>query len=274
MASASARGPTADGRLKPDLVCPGWNVRSARAGGSFTVPQCTAAGAVVEQSGTSMAAPACAGAAALARQYLAGPAGRAAGAPPAPSAALVKAVLLHGGRPAHVELPDGAGYAAPPAVLPDLAQGFGRLDLASVLPLGPQGAAWPFNLSVWDREPAVDGGTWARCLRIEAASAGAGPPLRATLVWTDPPAAPGAARALINDLDLLVTGPAPGGGRRAWHGNGMTQKDEALGERPLPDRLNNCEQVRGWAGSARGGAGPPGPSESGRASRVRRSRAR
>jgi len=35
------------------------------------------------------------------------------------------------------------------------------------------------------------------------------PSLRATLVWTDPPGSPSAARALVNDLDLLVR--APGG---------------------------------------------------------------
>lgn len=59
-------------------------------------------------------------------------------------------------------------------------------------------------------------------------SQGAG--LFVTLVWTDPPALPGASRALVNDLDLLVIGPDGA----ITYGNGGSQ----------PDRLNNVEGIR------------------------------
>ena len=63
IASFSSRGPTADGRVKPDIVFPGVNIVAARASG-------TALGAPVNEnytaaSGTSMATPLAAGSAAL-----------------------------------------------------------------------------------------------------------------------------------------------------------------------------------------------------------------
>ena len=59
LASFSSRGPTVDGRTKPDISAPGVSVRAAQAG--------TTSGYVTE-SGTSMATPYVAGAAVLARQ--------------------------------------------------------------------------------------------------------------------------------------------------------------------------------------------------------------
>jgi subtilisin family serine protease len=50
----SSRGPTADGRLKPDLVAPGERILSCRSG---TGRRTTEDSLFVEQSGTSMAAP-------------------------------------------------------------------------------------------------------------------------------------------------------------------------------------------------------------------------
>lgn len=54
LSSYSSRGPTSDGRIKPDLVAPGESISAARVGGGYT-----------EKSGTSMASPFAAGVAAL-----------------------------------------------------------------------------------------------------------------------------------------------------------------------------------------------------------------
>ena len=50
-----------------------------------------------------------------------------------------------------------------------------------------------------------------------------------TLVWTDPPADPSVARALVNDLDLTVNADSLNG--YSLHGNGAK------------DYVNNVEQV-------------------------------
>ena len=53
--------------------------------------------------------------------------------------------------------------------------------------------------------------------------------MQVTLVWTDPPADPSAARALVNDLDLTVNADSLNG--NGLHGNGAK------------DYVNNAEQV-------------------------------
>lgn len=53
----SSRGPTADGRLKPDLVAPGERILSARHASPTAADRKTAQDLYVEMSGTSMAAP-------------------------------------------------------------------------------------------------------------------------------------------------------------------------------------------------------------------------
>jgi subtilisin family serine protease len=63
----SSKGPTGDGRMKPDLVAPGERIISAAAGELLTRAQRndgTATATYIESSGTSMAAPHVSGAAA------------------------------------------------------------------------------------------------------------------------------------------------------------------------------------------------------------------
>ena len=90
-----AAGPTRDGRIKPDLVAPGTNILSTRSSAwTGAVPgwgAWSASNKYMFNGGTSMATPLAAGAAALVRQYLRTVKRRAN-----PSAALVKAALLHG----------------------------------------------------------------------------------------------------------------------------------------------------------------------------------
>lgn len=92
----SSRGPTADGRTKPDIMSPGYALDSAGAGST----QCAQTEPVYLKAGTSMATPVVAGASALVRQYfLQGyyPCGsKRCSTSIAPSGALVKAVLANG----------------------------------------------------------------------------------------------------------------------------------------------------------------------------------
>ncbi len=60
--SFSSRGPTSDGRIKPDVVCPGTYIRSASSDGIINSNQCGAfvssstnfGGSVLSMSGTSV----------------------------------------------------------------------------------------------------------------------------------------------------------------------------------------------------------------------------
>ncbi|HEX4926256.1 MAG TPA: S8 family serine peptidase, partial [Bdellovibrionales bacterium] len=92
LAAFSSRGPTRDGRIKPDVVAPGTNILSARS--SQTKPTDVMWGAFNEKylyaGGTSMATPLTAGAAAVVREYLVKVRGMVK-----PSAALIKGILMH-----------------------------------------------------------------------------------------------------------------------------------------------------------------------------------
>ncbi|AEG16895.1 S-layer domain-containing protein [Desulfofundulus kuznetsovii DSM 6115] len=198
VASFSSRGPAKDGRIRPDLVAPGTGIVSARSPlvkGNFPAnPQYT------RLQGTSMAAAVTGGAAALLRQYFQQEGLKA------PSAALLKAALINGAAPV-----DGEGA------------GFGRLDLtATVL-----GLAEKTFLYADESVPLAAGDSKTYRFTVEDTSR----PFKATLAWTDPPAEPGADRALVNDLDLVVVGPDG----REYLGN-----DKGGGGR---DDRNNVEQV-------------------------------
>jgi subtilisin family serine protease len=90
VAAFSSRGPTLDGRTKPDLVAPGTNIVSVRSSMASGILWGAVSEDYVWSGGTSMATPLAAGAAALVREYYT----RTQGVEP--SAALVKATLANG----------------------------------------------------------------------------------------------------------------------------------------------------------------------------------
>ena len=90
LAAFSSRGPAFDGRVRPDLVAPGTNIVSARSHHPDATYPYTYSAHYAYSSGSSQAAPLVSGAAALVRQWY------AQHGLPSPSAALVKATLIHG----------------------------------------------------------------------------------------------------------------------------------------------------------------------------------
>lgn len=183
-----------------------------------------------------MAAALVAGSAALVRQYfregfhIAGVKNPAQGI--APSAALLRASLLssaHG-------TPLSGEEAAAAAGRVTLAQGYGHVQLDNVLRFHEEEEERRWDLHVVDGLQMEEGGTWEVCVRVRHASTR---PLRVTLAWTDAPAASATFKALVNDLDLVVT--APQGGEAL--GNGRAAYDEVNGLYAVRDSENNNEQV-------------------------------
>ena len=224
LSDSSSSGPTADGRLKPDVVAPGEFVGSSDA---------TSGCGVTFLRGTSMSTPVVAGNAVLVRQFL------REGRYPygtkrpelgfVPMGALLKAVLVNG-----ADLLAGSyGEAQLDATKPGTGQGFGRVNLANTVRVFGNTAARGATFLDGDmaRMPTLSraGAKAVYRLQVPAAAAGLGQALRVTLAWSDAPAALAARTAIVNDLDLTVTDPTgavllPNGGA-------------------APDRLNTVESI-------------------------------
>ena len=91
------RGPSFDGRIKPDVCAPGVKIRSSKSSGCI-IESCD----TMEMSGTSMATPIAAGLATLVRQYFMDgyyPDGvKNPDSAFVPMGALIKAVMVNSGR--------------------------------------------------------------------------------------------------------------------------------------------------------------------------------
>ena len=168
VAPFSSRGPTADGRIKPELLAPGQYIVSARSNGaggahcgSGVAPTESTGnnGALLSMAGTSMATPVMAGNAALVRQYFQEgfyPSGAANGADAmTPTAATVKAILINSGvkLTGEIDLGNNGTWITLDAI-PSIFQGFGavRLNQALVRPccVGVVGRGlWVYGLWVY-----------------------------------------------------------------------------------------------------------------------------
>ena len=185
----SSPGPVFDGRLKPDVAAEGESVVSAASDANPFSNNCSSC----SLDGTSMSAPITAGLAALVREYYTAgyyaTGARNSGSGFTPTGALLKATLL-----------DGAVALSGAAPAPDFTSGYGRIQLNNTLSF--TGSA--FKLRVDDRrEGVVTGGVVSHAYDVTA-----GTPFRATLVWSDYPAALNAATARVNELKLEVVDPS------------------------------------------------------------------
>ena len=258
IAEFSSRGPTEDGRTKPDVAAPGTMILSAR---SELIPMWESPNpAYTFMSGTSMSTPLTAGAAALVRDYykrIQSPviSGRAN-----PSAALVKATILAsatdltpGQDQRYINTPDQEVQGRP-----DRAQGWGRVNLGDLAYSKYMGNGIFFRdgssraIFTSDKPGVRTGQVLEWRLFVSDSSA----PFRAVIAWSDYPGFPATGRQLVNDLDLEVLAPVatastdPKPVIKTFLGSGSgPAKPAEIGQR---DRLNNVEGVeitaplRGW----------------------------
>jgi len=214
----SGRGPTDDGRIKPDIIAPATEIFSTRSrvavqtglciknqsnqGGNYNLgPNYSTC------SGTSMATPHIAGLVALLREFYKTHVGSTN-----PSSALIKASLINSAM--------DMGYG-----LPSNMTGWGRVNISRVLPS-------PSNeLFVQEITPGLITGQGNVCQLLFVDS---GAPFKATLVWSDKEAAIAAQKTLINNLNLLVRDPVG----NTYYGNDFLPPYDNIA-----DDTNNVEQV-------------------------------
>lgn len=203
----SSRGPTKDGRTKPEVVAPGTNILSVRS-------QNPKAGVLwgeynkdyVYSGGTSMATPLVSGAATVIRQYIQEKLNIAK-----PSGALLKAAVIASTQDL---FPGQYGEGSPTQELktkrPNFDEGFGKVDLGQTVS----------NLEFQGFDSSVGEGQSVE-FKFEVKSAAH---LTAVLSYFDAPAAAAATVTLVNNLDLQL----------------VNSKGEAV---RLNDAKNNSEMI-------------------------------
>jgi uncharacterized membrane protein len=213
----SSRGPTEDGRIKPDVLMPGHIVASARSsypGANSGYPRPPdGQDSYAYGTGTSMSTPGASGASAVVIQYMNDVHGTN------PSPAMTKAVLINGAQPLD-------GY-----VYPGFDQGWGRIDLEMSLLESDDYMIFRDDEQV---ELSMEAGSDEAVYWFMVSS---DQPLKATLVWSDVPGQVSSSKHLINDLDMVVTDPDGNVYSGNDFENGLSQAN-ASGN---PDRTNNVE---------------------------------
>ena len=222
----SSRGPTDDGRLKPDLVAPGTHVTGARPpDGDYTRhagparPSSQRTYSLV--SGTSQAAPQVAGAAALVREWF----GPILGSPPSP--AMTKALLVN----TATDLAGGDnGKGDTIAGGPNADQGWGRVNLGSTFDSTTR--------QLYDQQPSTFDASGETADVRTFAVPDASKPIKVTLAWTDAPG-PFDGNAFVNDLDLDVDA-----GGRPTTATSSPAATRARGGAPIPATTSRASICR------------------------------
>ncbi|KAK1963105.1 subtilisin-like protease [Colletotrichum sublineola] len=272
LAAFSSRGPTAENRLKPDVVAPGTAILSTRSRNMKLVSDVDRAGVSGDDSyrylsGTSMATPQVAGCCAVVREALLANGYRdvktvassgnrdddsAASVITNPTGALIRALLINGavtikGQYVSSDLGDG----------PNPHSGFGRVNVTETLAMiepktpgmGGYGVGFikeeteePFAVRIQvpglaSLGTAMGGGRGGSNGNTNGGSSNESQDsltFKVTMTYADLPGA-----ALANDLNLVVLS---GDGTMQRHGNQGDQEFPAGSQRPF-DRRNNVEQV-------------------------------
>ena len=231
VASFSSIGPTADGRIKPDIVAPGVQICSARAeeATQYIGPSCSGSShnsggtMYVQADGTSASTPVVGGAAMLARQFLREELGITSA-----RSDLVKALLINGAKDLGSKN------------IPNMDEGWGQLDLEESL--YPQSGVIAKNI-FWDTSQSLSPGySYLYTYNLDVSYG-----VDITLVWNDREGSSSASQSsprLVNDLDLSVT--APDG--TVYKGNVFSSGLSTTGG--SKDSLNNVERVRLDSGAA------------------------
>jgi len=193
LSTFSGRGPTSDGRIKPDIIAPGSPIISSRSlGASSTADHCgdisggMASSSLVAMQGTSQAAATMAAAAALVRQFYregwyTTTKNESAGFNP--SASLIKATLINS--------------ADPLSIVSAFSQGFGAPNLSNII---KQNGI--FSSGETKADPVINThDVQSLCFQVTADTSD----ISITLVWTDPQGIPLSPKSLVNNLDLMLT---------------------------------------------------------------------
>ncbi|MBT4028451.1 MAG: S8 family serine peptidase [Planctomycetes bacterium] len=239
---SGGRGPTSDGRAKPEVMAPGCSLYSAKNSNSCSTKT---------MCGTSMACPIVAGGAALAKEYFekgfypTGAANSADGF--TPSGSLLRGLLAN----STTDMLDMGGW-------PSYSEGWGRILLENTMSFaGEAGGLWVMDQ--WHINGVQTGQTQTWQFDVPASMQR----LAVTMAFADEPASAFASYAPVNDLNLVLI--APNGDE--YHGNLLRlSTGEWIVNTPKHDPKNSMEQIRlnqpaagTWTVSVTGKDVPRGP---------------
>ncbi|RAH14700.1 MAG: hypothetical protein CMB56_004430 [Methanobacteriota archaeon] len=185
MAAFSSRGPTDDGRLKPDISAPGTFILSAKSRSTADTGWGAYDSEYTYMGGTSMATPLTAGATALILEHLNSNLGMTN-----PSSALVKTIFIVGADEMTGQYGDatnGAGES-----IPNNNEGWGRVNLGGMI-----------NSSYVDKETVSTGEFREFSFNVPPGKSD----LKVALSYNDPAGDPAVGIQLVNDLDIKLIKP-------------------------------------------------------------------